>query len=127
MRHEPVPIGSVVLELLARADTLALWISEAIAAEDDARLGALLDDREAILAALASVMRGSPAEPLSAADRGAIDRALAHSAAVGNRVHALAQETREQIGAELASLGARQQAGLEYQAAGGEHAIDVVL
>jgi tyrosyl-tRNA synthetase len=126
MRYDAPTPDALVLELLARADQLAMATSDAILSGDDAAMIALLDDREAVVAAVV----GACAEmtvPLTGRQLAALSQASLATHATGHATCAAAERARDQVVAELAALDARQQAADDYQTGVSHGSINVVL
>lgn len=126
MRPETLTPSDAVLDLLARADELAVAACAAIDAGDDAQLAAVLDEREAVIEAIVRIWRDSSHSPtpqqrarVTQASRESLDRGLvARNAAV---------LARDEVVGALAALDARQLASHEYHTGTPHGTIDVVL
>ncbi len=127
MRYDAPVRVDVVLDLLARADTLAVAASEAIVAGDDTRLAALLDDREVVIGAVVSALRETATQPVSADQLDRVSQAARSTLAVGLQTRATAQIARDEVVLALSVLDARQQASQEYRPSAPERAVDVRL
>jgi hypothetical protein len=126
MRYDVPSPADLVLDLLARADALAVAASAAIVAGDDARLSALLDDREGVIDAVVRVWHRAVGHPATADELGRVSRAATATLAAGLETRAAAQVARDSVVLELAALDARQQASQEYHTGAPQHSIDVV-
>jgi hypothetical protein len=127
MRHEPAAPALAAIDLLARADSLALMAELAIGAGDTAALDAILVQRgEAISAAIAA-WRDSTRQRPDPALEAQVARAAQATVASGQHTKAVATIARDQASAELTALEARQQAAHEYQPDPAGSRLDVVL
>lgn len=127
MRYDAPVRVDVVLDLLARADTLAVAASAAIVAGDDTRLAALLDDREVVIGAVIRVLHETAMQPVTADQREQVSRAARSTLEVGLQTRATAQIARDEVVMALSVLDARQQASQEYRPSAPERAVDVRL
>jgi len=127
MRPEPADPELLVLDLLARADTLALEASIALEAGDDARLTDLLDDRGAAIDAANAAARAVSVAVLSAAVTTRLADAMRATIASGDVLRSRALRNRNEVVAELAALEARQLASQEYRPDTPHGSINVVL
>jgi hypothetical protein len=126
MRPELLTPSDAVLDLLAHADALAASACAAITAGDEAQLAAILDEREAVIDAVARLWRDTTHAPTAQqraqvmqASRAALERGL-----VARNTAIIARD--EVVGA-LAALDARQLASHEYHTGTSHGTIDVVL
>jgi hypothetical protein len=127
VRYDAPAPAEIVLDLLSRADQLAVALSDAILGGDDARMAALLDDREAVVAAVIRACADTVATRPTAGQLSQLAHAGHETVAAGHVAQAAATRTRDLIVAELAALDARQQASDDYQADMPHGSIDVVL
>ncbi len=127
MRPDAPSPSLAVLDLLARADALALTASAAIGAGDDEALSAVLEDRgvivEAALAAWGDVLPADRTPSLVARVRAAAQTAVQS----GAEARLVAVRARDLVVAELSVLDARQQASHGYQSGSALGSINVVL
>jgi len=127
MRHDPVDPELLVLDLLARADRLALEASLALEAGDDARLSDLLDDRGVAIDAASAAARAASAGVLTADVTTRLATAMRTTIASGDMLRSRALRSRNEVVAELAALESRQLASQEYLPDTPHGSIDVVL
>lgn len=127
MRPDAATPSAVVIELLARAESLARAAATAIDGGDDALLAALLDERDVAIAAIRAAWQEARPATLPPAVLGRVSAAVAGTQAAGVQARAAALRTRAQVVAELSAFDARQQASQEYQSGEERVTIDVVL
>ena len=127
MRHDTVDQESLVLDLLARADALALEAAIAMEHGDDDRLTDLLDDRELAIDAANVAVRAAATGALTPAVTTRLADAMRTTIASGDMLHSRALRSRNEVVAELAALEARQQASQEYRLDTPHGTINVVL
>lgn len=127
MRHDPVDPELLVLDLLARADRLALEASVALEAGDDARLADLLDDRGIAIDAASAAARAASTGRLTAEVTTRLADAMRTTIASGDVLRSRALRNRNEVVAELAALESRQVASQEYRPDATHGSIDVVL
>jgi hypothetical protein len=121
----PVP-ADVVLVLLSRADALAAAATGAIESGEDARLSALLDERDAVIDAIRRTWL-APGHRPSAAQVARVTEATRTSLASGMAARNTAIIARDEVLTALAALDARQAASHEYHIGEPHGRIDVVL
>ena len=126
MRPETISPAHVVLDLLQRADALATAATAAIESDDDAQLGAVLDEREAVIDAILRTWREAAHQP-TPEQLAQVTQATRTSLALGVAARNTAIVTRDQVVAALAALDARQLASQEYQPGSPQGTIDLVL
>ena len=127
MRHDPVDQELFVLDLLARADALALEATIAMEYGDDDRLADLLDDREVAIDAANVAVCAAATGALTIAVTTRLTDAMRTTIASGAMLHSRAMRSRNEVLAELAALEARQQASQEYRLDTPHGTINVVL
>ena len=116
----------VVLDLLQRADALANAATAAIESGDDAHLGAVLDERAAVIDAILRTWREATHQP-APEQLARVTQATRTSLALGIAARNTAMVARDQVVAALAALDARQLASHEYQPGAALSTIDLVL
>ena len=126
MRPETMSAAHVVLDLLQRADALATAATAAIESGDDAHLGAVLEERGAVIDAILRTWREAAHRP-TPEQLARVTQATRTSLALGVAVRNTAIVTRDQVAAALAALDARQLASHEYQPGSPQGTIDLVL
>jgi len=115
------------IDLLARADELALAASAAIVAGDDESVLALLDTRGAVITAAIDACGELLRTAHTADELVHVTEAAEQTVAIGAQARAAAILARTQALEELASLDAGQQGAHEYQPLQQHGQIDVVL
>ena len=126
MRPDAPTAAQTVLDLLARADVLAVEATVAIELGDEAQLAAVLDDRDAVISAIQRTCRDA-AHTASPEQHARVTRATRASVALGLAARNTAQVARDQVVAALSVLDARQLASHEYHPGTSHSTIDVVL
>jgi len=127
MQPDPVDPELLVLDLLARADRLALEASIALEAGDDARLTDLLDDRGVAIDAAGAAARTAAAGVLTVDVTTRLADAMRTTIASGDLLRRRALRSRNEVVAELAALESRQLASQEYHPEMPHGSINVVL
>lgn len=127
MRHEPAAPALAAIDLLARADSLALMAQLAIEAGDAVALDALLADRGETINAAIAAWRDAALQRPDPALAAQVTRAAQATLASGQHTKAVASIARDQASAELTALEARQQSAHEYQPDPAGSRLDVVL
>ncbi len=129
MRYDPATAGLVVIDLLARADSLAVTAVAAIRAGDDATLAAAVEERGEIIAAALTTWQDAThsGRRETPATLSQIRQAAQVTIATGRQAEVTATIERDKLGMELSTLDARQQASQEYQPDAARSLIDVVL
>lgn len=127
MRPESAGQAAEVLDLLARADDLALAAIAAIAHGDDEALSALVEDRGSLIQAAASACEALAASRPPAETGERVAAAVRDSVLRGLEVRRAAIQCRDEIATALSVLDARQQASAEYQPGHIHGTIDVRL
>jgi hypothetical protein len=126
MRPETLTPSDAVLDLLARADALAASACAAIATGDESQLAAVLDEREAVIDAIARVWR-EPSHSPTPQQRACVTRASHATLERGLVARNTAIIARDAVVGALAALDARQLASHEYHTGTPHGTIDVVL
>jgi len=127
MRPDVVDPELLILELLARADRLALQASLALEAGDDARLTDLLDDRGVAIDAASVAARAASSGVLTADVMTRLATAMRTTIASGDMLRSRTLRSRNEVVAELAALESRQLASQEYCPDSPHGSINVVL
>jgi hypothetical protein len=127
MRHDAPTPALAVLDLLSRADALAVVATMAIQAGDEAQLATALDERSAVIDAAIAAWRAVEASGPSADLRDRVAGAARSTMASGQQARATAVIARDEVVAALSALEARQQASQEYQNGAQHGTINVVL
>jgi hypothetical protein len=112
-RDLPLP-HDVMLELLRRADALAIAAQEAIANDDDEQLALLLTERAAVVEVAIATWRdvATARQPREVLAR--VQQATRVTLTLGQKSHDAAIRGRDVAAAEIAALEARQQASHDY-------------
>jgi hypothetical protein len=129
MRPESAGPAVELLDLLARADTLAVAAIAAIGAGDDAALSVVVEDRGHLIDAVTRVCADLAARGPGAGTEAAavLTAAMRQSHAAGVMACDAAVRSRDEIVSQLSALEARQQASQEYQPDLQRTSIDVTL
>lgn len=127
MRPDAAVPSAVVLELLARAEILARAAADAISANDELQLSAILDERDAVISAIGTAWQEARPESLTPELLGRVAQAMRSTQAAGVQARAAAMRIRAQVVAELSAFDARQLALQEYQSGSERVTINVVL
>jgi hypothetical protein len=129
MRPDPASAELSVLQLLARADELALAAGAAIRAGNDSILFDALDQRSATIEAAIQCWRAVPLSARSAQLQARVNVAAQSAFHAGLVTRDLAIQARDDAVAELSALEARQFASSEYEqrADAARGSINVVL
>lgn len=127
MRYDLSTAGLVVIDFLAKADSLAVTAVAAIRAGDDATLAAAVEERGAIIAAALSTWQDAAASSCAPSTIAQVRMAAQMTVATGRQAAVAATIERDKLGTELSALDARQQASQEYQPDTPRGSIDVVL
>jgi hypothetical protein len=127
MRPDAPTPALAVLDLLARADALAVVATMAIQAGDDAQLAAALEERSAVIDAAIAAWRVAEAAGPARELRDRVAGAARSTVASGLQARATAVIARDEVVAALSALDARQQASQEYQTGSQHGTINVVL
>jgi hypothetical protein len=122
----PTPAAAVV-DLLQRAEALATAAATAIESDDDGLLATLLDERDAVIAAIGEAWKTVSPRALTPDLLGRVTRAMQTTQAAGAQAHAAAMRVRAQVVSALSALDARQSATFEYLNGSPNGSIDVVL
>lgn len=126
MRPDAPGAAQIVLDLLARADVLAVEATAAIESGDEAQLAAVLDDRDAVISAIQRTWRDAAHTTLPE-QHARVTQATRASLALGLAARNTAQVARDQVVAALSALDARLLASHEYHLGTPHGTIDVVL
>ena len=129
MRYDPATAGLVVIDLLARADSLAATAVAAIRAGDDATLAAAVEERGEIIAAALTTWQDATdsGHRESPSTLSQVRQSAQVTIATGRQAAVTATIERDKLGSALSALDARQQASQEYQPDAARNSIDVVL
>ena len=126
MRPDAPIAAQIVLDLLARADVLAVEATAAIESGDEAQLAAVLDDRDAVISAIQRTWRDA-AHTAFPEQHARVTQATRASLALGLAARNTARVARDEVVAALSALDARQLASHEYHPGTPHGTIDVVL